>query len=287
MSALFDSRRRHAGLPVRCAVPLLALALASCQAAGTLINKSNLDVQTHMSETVFLDPPPDDRKTIYVGVRNTSDHPEIDLRTPIIQKLEGRGYTVVPSAKSAQYIMQLNVLQAGPVDPRQKDAFLTSGFGSTLGALALGAGAGGLTQYATGNSDAAVGVGLGVAAASFLADQFVKDVFFTVVTDIQIAERPAKGGKVSETTQTNRGTGNSAQQNHASQGVGASEGVGNFASNTSQNSTNRSQYIQTSSDFVKYNVRSVAYANQVNLKFETAVPLIVDKLSNSVANLYE
>src|SRR3954454_13056369 len=90
----------------------LCLALAGCQAATTLIDKQNLDVQTHMSDTIFLDPVPDGRRTVYVGARNTSDRPEIDLKYPLIEKLRSRGYTVVSDPRAAQYVIQLNVLQA-------------------------------------------------------------------------------------------------------------------------------------------------------------------------------
>ena len=275
--------------PWRAAVALAAgsVLLASCSAATTALNKQDLDVQTHMSETIFLDPVPDNRKTIYVAVRNTSDHPELDLSRAIAAKLGARGYSVVPNPNTAQFIMQLNVLQAGPVDPRGRDSLLASSYGSGLGSLALGAGAGGLTQYATGNSDAAVGVGLGVALASFVADQLVKDNVYAVVTDIQISTRPVGGGKVQETRSTRRGTASGGSQAHSYSGAGASEGAGNSNGSSSANSNSRDQFITTSSDYLKYNVRNIAYANQVNLKFERAAPVLIDRLSSSVANLFD
>ena len=63
--------------------------------------------------------------------------------------------------------------------------------------------------------------------------------------------------------------------------------MGSSNSSGSSNSNGRSQSYQTTSDFLKYNVRDVAYANQVNLKWENAAPLLVDKLSSSIANLFE
>jgi hypothetical protein len=63
--------------------------------------------------------------------------------------------------------------------------------------------------------------------------------------------------------------------------------VTNYSTSGSSNSSGRSQSYDTTSDFLKYNVRDVAYANQVNLKWENAAPLLVEKLSSSVANLFE
>lgn len=261
--------------------------LLSCSAATTALNKQDLDVQTHMSDTIFLDPVSQSKKTIYIGIRNTSDHPELNLRAPVAQQLQDRGYTIVTDPDSAHFIMQLNVLQAGPIDPSRREALLSSGYGSGLDALLVGGAAAGITNYATGNSGAALGVGLGIAAASFLADQLIKDVYYTVVTDIQIAARPVKGGKVHEVTETDRSSGSGSARYHASSGAGASEGVSNYGVSGSANSTHRSQSIETSSDFVKYNVRDVAYANQMNLKFANAAPILTERLASSVANLFE
>src|SRR3954470_14763391 len=263
----------------------LCFALAGCQAATTLIDKQNLDVQTHMSDTIFLDPVPDGRRNVYVGARNTSDRPEIDLKYPLIEKLRSRGYTVVSDPRAAQYVIQLNVLQAGPVDPKRKDAFLAGGYGTALDAMAVGAAAGALTGWGSGNVGAGVGVGLAIGAATLLADHLVKDVYFTVVTDIQLSARPVKGGTIRESHATSRSSGSSHSQTHYSDGYGASEGVSNYSSSGSSNSSGRSQSYDTTSDFLKYNVRDVAYANQVNLKWENAAPLLVEKLSSSVANL--
>lgn len=268
-------------------VSAAGLLLSSCNAATTLIDKQDLDIQTHMSETIFLDPVPDGEKKIFVAARNTSDHPEIDLKPQLLTKLQARGYTVVGDPKLAHFMVQMNVLQAGPVAPAKKNSFLASGYGSALDAALVGAAAGGLTSYATGNSNAGLGVGLGVAAAGFIADRLIKDVFFTVVTDIQIAVRPEKGGVVRESTRTSRGSDNSARQFHSVQGTGASEGVSTHSTSGSYNSNARTQSIETTSDFLKYNLRDVAYANQVNLKWENAAPMLIDKLSSSVANLFD
>ncbi|CCG40425.1 complement resistance protein TraT [Magnetospirillum molischianum] len=264
-----------------------AIMLASCQAATTMLDKQDLDIQTHMSETIFLDPVAPNKKVIYVSVRNTSDHPELDLKSQIIMKLTARGYTVVEDPKAAHFLMQLNIIQAGPVDPQKKNSFLSSGYGSALESAVTGAAAGALTTYATGSTAAGVGVGAGIGIGSFIADRLVKDVFFTVVADIQISVRPEKGTSVKETTTTARLSGNASRKDQGNKGVGASESVTSRDLNLSSSSNGRTQSVESNSEFIKYNVRDVAYANQVNLKWENASPVLIDRISSSVANLYE
>ena len=53
--------------------------LSGCAASQTMITKRNLDVQTKMSETIFLDPVGPEQKVMYVEVRNTSDKDNFDL----------------------------------------------------------------------------------------------------------------------------------------------------------------------------------------------------------------
>ena len=57
----------------------LGLALSGCAATSTAVAKRNLDVQTKMSDTIFLDPVTPDERTVYVDVRNTSDQPGLDI----------------------------------------------------------------------------------------------------------------------------------------------------------------------------------------------------------------
>jgi hypothetical protein len=51
------------------------VSLLGCAAVHTSIAKKDLDVQTKMSDTVFLDPVGQDKKVVFVQIRNTSDQP--------------------------------------------------------------------------------------------------------------------------------------------------------------------------------------------------------------------
>ncbi|MFZ1428832.1 MAG: complement resistance protein TraT, partial [Geminicoccaceae bacterium] len=108
------------------------LALSGCAAGSTAIAKRNLDVQTKMSDTIFLDPVSPDQRTVYVDVKNTSDKPDLDLAPQIRAAIAARGFRVVDDPRAAQFVLQANVLQAGRSSETAAEAASGSGFGGTL-----------------------------------------------------------------------------------------------------------------------------------------------------------
>ncbi|HAW2497091.1 TPA: hypothetical protein JLP82_004051 [Escherichia coli] len=88
------------------------------------------------------------------------------------------------------------------------------------------------------------------------ADAMVEDVNYTMITDVQIAER----------TKTTVTTDNVAALRQGTSGA----------------------KIQTSTETGnqhKYQTRVVSSANKVNLKFEEAKPVLEDQLAKSIANI--
>ena len=258
-----------------------AAALAACAAADSAINHGDLTVQTHMSETVFLDPGPPDQRTIFVSARNTSDHPEVDLRGPLMQAVAARGYAVVADPNQAHYMLRVNIVQAGQMETKDREALLSAKYGEPLLA---GAAVGALANMAGANRTASTAVGLGAAAGGFLLNQAFQTVTYSVVVDIQLSERPLKGGKVKQSTNTiaaqANGSMDSARTSQTPTGAGAS------AAGT-LNGRVKTQQVDEESDFKQYQLRDVAYADQMNLKFEQAAPLLTAKLASSLSNLFE
>lgn len=258
-----------------------ALALGGCQAADAVINNSNLNVQTQLSETIFLDPAPASQRTVYVSVRNTSDRPDVDFRAPLMQAIAARGYRIVDDPAQAHFMLRANVLQVGPIRDQDRGALLSAKYGEPLlGGLAAGA----ITAGFGGGSNAALGVGLGVAAGSYLANQLIKNVTYAVVTDIQLSERPRRGTVVNQRTSSVSASGNASST--VSMGPGTRNSSSVSTSGTS-NSRVRSQDVFEQADFKQYQLRSMAYAEKVNLRFEEAVPVLVQRLAGTLSNLFE
>jgi hypothetical protein len=234
----------------------LALLLAGCAASTTAIGKRNLDVQTKMTDTIFLDPVPPSQRTVFVQVRNTSDKPDFDIEPAVRSAIESRGYRVVDDPTEAHYLLQANVLQAGRNSEGAAEDTFAGGFGSTILGGAAGAGAGRVLSEKPG---VIIGGALAGAAISAVADAFVRDVTYSIISDLQVSERTADGVVVTE----------SARQD-LSQGTSGSR----ILSSTE------------TSDWKRYRTRVMSKANKVNLAFEEAAPDLVAGLTRSISGIF-
>ena len=99
--------------------------LSGCAAVHTSIAKKDLDVQTKMSDTVFLDPVGPDKKTIFVQIRNTSDR-SFDIEGPIVNAIAARGYRVTQDPEAAHFGLLGNVLSVAKASPTAAEAALIS-----------------------------------------------------------------------------------------------------------------------------------------------------------------
>lgn len=244
-------------------MPLIVfpLLLTGCAAMQVAIEKKDLKVETFMSDTIFLDVENQAGKTIFVDVRNTSDK-QLNIQNMITSSLQSRGYTVVPGAKSADYILQVNILQIGQADPSALRSTVHSGFGSVLGSgLAGGLTAAGIAAISGAGSHGMTGAIVAGAllgsAAELIAGSMVKDVTFSMVTDVMISEKT--NFKVQE-----------SQQARLSMGKG----------------TTRTQSVTRESSRQRYQTRIASAANKANLTFEEALPALEDGLARSIAGIF-
>ena len=130
------------------AMATLFATLTGCAAVHTSIAKRNLDVQTRMSDAVFLDPVGPDKRTIFVQVRNTSDKPNFDLEGPIKNAIRGRDYQVLDDPDAAHFKLQAQILSVSKASVTAAEAALNGGYGAPIAGITAGAVAG----VATGGS---------------------------------------------------------------------------------------------------------------------------------------
>jgi len=226
----------------------------------TSIAKKDLDVQTKMSDTIFLDPVGPDKKVIFIQVRNTSDKDNFDIETPIKEAIAKRGYRVTDDPEEAYYRLQANVLSVAKASPTAAEAALGGGYGGALAGGAAGAGVGIATGH--GGTGAAAGGLLGSVVGGFtetVADAFVKDVTFMAVTDVQLVEKAPKGVIVRSDSQQNLAQGMAGTQRQTYSEVGKLK---------------------------KYRTRVVSTANQANLEYEDAEALLTKGLTRSLSHLF-
>ncbi len=157
-------------------ISLVFTVATSCTALHTSVKNKDLEVQTQMSETIFLEPVSPEKRTLYVSVRNTSSI-DLNIKAPTIRKLEDSGYRVVNNPDTAHFMIQANVLKVTRVDRNGNETVID------------GAVSGGVLGGAVSNqSDRAKGAVIG-AVAGIIGNALVDDNIYTLVTDLQVRER--------------------------------------------------------------------------------------------------
>ncbi|USQ15567.1 complement resistance protein TraT (plasmid) [Legionella lytica] len=227
--------------------------LTSCAATQTALEHRNLEVNTKLSKTIFLDPVSPAQKTIFVAVKNTSDE-DFELGKPLTQSLTANGYRVVTNPNQAHYLIQANILKVGKMSRSASQNALGGGYGSALAGAGTGAALG-----AFGNSKTMLAGGIVGGVVGLAADSLIKEVNYTVITDVQISERVGKGVTVKERF-------NSALENGT-------------ASSTHQTSYKHS-------DYQRYRTRVVSNANKMNLSFAQARPVLEQGLVKTISGIF-
>lgn len=228
--------------------------LTGCAATQTALEHGSLQVSTKQSETIFLDPVSSAQKTVYVSVKNTSDE-DVDIAPQLKTALSSHGYKVINNPNSAHYLLQANVLKVGKMSVAASQSALGGGYGSAIAGAVAGTAAGSFTQSSTGM----IAGGLAGGVIGLAADSLVKDVNYTMITDVQISERAGKGIKINEQFQSHLKSGTSTV--------------------TSQTSSRESQYQ-------RYRTRIVSNADKVNLKFSDARPALEQGLVKDITGIF-
>jgi len=234
----------------------LLLALSACAATTTAIGKRSLDVQTRMTDSIFLEPVTAENRTVLVEVRNSSDRSDLDIAPAVRAALEARGYRLVDNPEDARFLLQANVLQVGRTSRTAAEGSFAKGFGSAVVGGAAGAGVG---RAASDQTEVMIAGAVAGVAASAVADAFVQDVTYSIITDVQISERAGEGVIVTE---------------RMSQDLAQGSGGQRILSTTEVH------------DWKRYRTRVMSTANQVNLDFEDAAPELTTGLTRAIAGIF-
>ncbi|GAC35543.1 complement resistance protein TraT [Paraglaciecola polaris] len=236
-------------------VGVVILTLTSCAAVHTSIAKKDLDVQTKLSTSIFVDSVPPEKRKVYLEVRSAvMEFDRNAFRQALNEQISGsgNGYSFVDSPDDAQYTMSVFVRNLEKASPSAAENYLSSGFQGVAAGSALG--------YATGGGyRGAATAGLIGGLASTAANAFVKDVTYLLVADIQIRERAKKGVIVRRDSKVNT---------KISDDGGTTQ--------TYSEATNQKEY----------RTRVVTTANKANLELEEAQPLMFEKTAYAMASFF-
>lgn len=230
----------------------LTIGISSCTTFGTYAAHKDLVVESKMSDSIFLPPIKADKKIVYVQVKNTIDNQTNELEPKIKDDLKSSGWKIAEDPDAAFYMLQVNVKQAGLAKDRNTAmSTITDGFTSIAGGGVVGTATGMITDnYKTGSE-----VALAVGAGDFVASQAVKDVTFSIVTEVQLGQKV--DGNVNQVTQAD---------------------LANGSSTTAQLYTDSSNWKYTQ-------VRVGAVADQINLTLEKAMPKIQTSLAKEISGI--
>ncbi|MAZ39413.1 MAG: hypothetical protein CMF49_04770 [Legionellales bacterium] len=228
---------------------VVLLSLSGCMATQTALNDTSLQTHTKMTDSIFLEPVPSSMKTVYVETRNTSDQQNLSIKSYLVSDLQKKGYKIVGSPTQAHYLLQVNILKAGKVEPNKAKM----GVDGTVSGAAVGATAGAIGGSST---DIAVGAIAGALVGN-VANAMFKNIGFIIDTDVQISERAHSSVHQSSTTTLKQGT-----------------------------STTQTLTSQNNASWNKYRTRVISSADKMNLKFDQASPYLSKDLANTIANIF-
>lgn len=77
------------------ALGVVIFSLSGCGTVYKAVKHGTLDVQTRMSESVFLDPISESKKTVLIQIKNTSDKKDLQIAEEIKDAVRNKGYRVV------------------------------------------------------------------------------------------------------------------------------------------------------------------------------------------------
>lgn len=231
-----------------------AINLAGCAATTKVIKHGKLEVETKMSDTVFLDPLEDSKKVVLLQIRNTTDKQGLDIESKLKMAIQSKGYQITSNPKESSIMIQVNILQVGKSSLKDPFNSLAGGYGGALEGLAAGAMLGGAIS---GDGQDMVGLGLLGGIAGTIIDAAVDVEQYSMITDLQISEK-ADGNYVTESSDANLKQGTSGHK--------------------------KSTWA-TKTNWKKYQTRIVSVAKKVNLKFETAEPELTQGLVRSISGL--
>ncbi len=220
-----------------------------------------------------LDPPATADRTVYISFRNLSDA-NVDLLPQLRDGASSMGWVIVNDPNNAKYRLRGDLRFFGEVEPESGGVGAAAGMGLIAGA-ATGVGTYAVADTFMGNSgSAAVGgiagglVALGMANASRPRE-------WAMVLDFVLEEYKETPVEFAMATETSRGTVSASGTGNSRTAMGGAETRTNSSAATSTRTSN----------YFPHGIRLTAWANQMNMAEEEAMPHILSRVERVVAQM--
>lgn len=238
---------------------------------------TELQTQTKMTQSIFLDPVKKEQKTVFLSIKNTSGQDMSQLESKIAAKLSSKGYKIIDDPETAKYVLMTNVLFANNLKEANAASAGINGavVGGVMGAINSG-----------GNGNSALGAALIVGGVSAIAGKLTEDEIYRMVTDVVVRDR--KDTKVYTTINTAQGQSSIGQEsrsgfmNSFAGQIKSNDGAGG---KLSDNTTNQKvQQIET--NYIEHKTRIFSEAVKMHLKLDEALPILIDKMAEQISGIF-
>ncbi len=248
-------------------IALIAFAfwLSGCAATQTSLAKKDLEVQTKTSTSIFIEPVPASKRTIYLDVRSgVQEFNRNRFKQFVSQQFanNNNGYRLTDNPDAAQFIMVAYIVNLDKASPTAAQVALGQGYmsgNSTADSALAGAALGSAISSRADVTKGALGGAVALGAVDFVAGNLVKDVTYMLVVDVQIKERLPPGVAVRKDTA--------------------------IKTIVSEDGTARQMVSETSS-LKEYRTRIVTTANKVNLQLEEAMEKMFEKTAFALTGFF-
>jgi len=252
---------------------ILSLLLVGLTIIFTGCATTQLQTNTKMTRSIFLEPVAKSQRTVFVSVKNTSGQ-EIQLEKKLTKKLIAKGYRVVDDPNLAKYILMVNVLFANNL--KEANAARAAGESSVLGTFAGASNNGGKGAIIGAIAGAVIG---GVIGKS------TEDDIFRMVVDVDIREKIDQ--QVNTTTGNTSGQATVSNQKRAgfknsfAGDIRSKDQAGSLNDNMTNNT---SQSYKT--NYIEKQTRVFAEAVKNGLDLSKALPILADKVSTQIVGIF-
>ncbi|MES0873049.1 complement resistance protein TraT [Sinimarinibacterium thermocellulolyticum] len=232
------------------------------------------------SGTVWVVPPPQlepvsGPRTVYISWRNISDAQNLNFLNTMRTAAQQQGWQVVNDPDTAKFRLRASLRYFGEVEPESGGANVANGLGAISGA-AVGIGAGMAVARASNSNLGGVAAGgmIGGLVAAGIANAS-RPREYAAIIDFVLEEYNAKPIQFTVATDSASGTRDGASTGNARMASGGGTSMGNTSGAT----------MTRTSHYFPHGVRLSAWANQMAMKEEEALPLIESRIESVVTQL--
>lgn len=215
-------------------------------------------------------------RTVYISYRNISDAQDLDLLQTLRGAAQQQGWELVSDPDAAKIRLRASLRFFGEVQAESGGLGVANGLGTIAGAAVSGYAVGRAVSHASGSFNTGVAAGglVGGLVAAGLSNAS-RPREYAAILDFLLEERTAKPITVNISSDSASARGDVAGTGNARMGSGGGQVSGNTSSTVTEKTTN----------YFPHGVRLSAWANQMSMKEEEALPLITAKIERVVTQL--